>query len=53
MQLVEQTIISKSDPRFAAIDAASFAAKNLYNLALYEVRQSFLHEGIYLFRCGG
>ncbi|MBV9689635.1 MAG: transposase [Ktedonobacteraceae bacterium] len=48
MQLVEQTIISKSDPRFAAIDAASFAAKNLYNLALYEVRQSFLHEGIYL-----
>jgi len=28
--LVEQHIISKSDPRYQAIDAASFASKNLY-----------------------
>jgi len=48
VQLVEQTIINERDPRYAAIDAASFAAKNLYNLALYEMRQSFIHEGIYL-----
>jgi len=48
LQLVEQTIINESDPRYAAIDAASFAAKNLYNLALYEWRQAFIHEGKYL-----
>src|SRR6266536_2293462 len=48
MQLVEQTIINESDPRYATIDVAAFAAKNLYNLALYEWRQSFIHEGIYL-----
>ncbi len=48
MQFAEQTIIKKSDPRYAAIDAAAFAAKNLYNLALYEWRQAFIHEGKYL-----
>ena len=48
MQLVEQTIISKGDPRYNAVDQAAFAAKNLYNRALYEVRQSFIGEGIYL-----
>src|SRR5712692_8471549 len=48
MQVVEQTIINKSDPRYAAIDAAAFAAKNLYNLAIYEVCQSFIHDGVYL-----
>ncbi len=36
MQLVEQHVIDKNDPRYAIIDAAAFAAKNLYNLALYE-----------------
>jgi len=45
---VEQHIISKNDPRFAALDAAAFASKNLYNAALYEVRQSFIHQGKYL-----
>ncbi len=48
MQLVEQHVIDKNDPRYAIIDAAAFAAKNLYNLALYEWRQSFIHEGTYL-----
>jgi putative transposase len=48
MQLVERHVISKTDPRFAAIDAAAFASKNLYNAANYLVRQSFIHEGIYL-----
>ena len=37
MQLVEQHVIQKKDVRFAAIDAAAFAAKNLYNAALSEV----------------
>jgi len=48
VQLVEQHCISKSDPRYAIIDAAAFKSKNLYNAALYEMRQAFIHEGKYL-----
>ncbi len=48
MQLVEQHVIDKSDPRYAMIDEAAFKSKNLYNAALYEIRQSFIHEGKYL-----
>jgi putative transposase len=48
MQLVEQHIISKSDSRYQAIDQAAFASKNLYNLANYHMRQSFIHQGKYL-----
>ncbi len=48
MQLVEQHVIKRANPRFAAIDAAAFASKNLYNAANYVVRQSFIHEGVYL-----
>jgi putative transposase len=48
MQLVEQHIIRRTDARYAAIDAAAFASKNLYNAANYLVRQSFIHEGVYL-----
>jgi len=48
MRLVEQHVISKSDSRYALIDAAAFASKNLYNAAHYLVRQSFIHEGKYL-----
>src|SRR5438046_777958 len=48
MQLVEQTIIDRRDPRFAEIDQAAFAAKNLYNAANYLVRQTFIKSGVYL-----
>jgi putative transposase len=48
MHLVEQHVIRDSDPRYAAIDRAAFASKNLYNAANYLVRQSFIREGIYL-----
>ncbi len=48
MQLVEQHCIHKSDPRYEAIDRAAFASKNLYNLANYHVRQSFIFAGKYL-----
>jgi putative transposase len=48
MQLVEQHIIDKNDRRYAAIDAAAFASKNLYNAALYEMRQAFIYEGRYI-----
>jgi putative transposase len=44
MQLVEQHRIDRHDPRFAAIDAAAFASKNLYNAALYATRQAFIHQ---------
>lgn len=44
MQLVEQHAIDKYDPRYALIDEAAFKSKNLYNLALYEMRQSSIHE---------
>jgi putative transposase len=46
--LVEQHHIKAGDTRFEAIDAAAFAAKNLYNRALYEVRQAFIHQGEYI-----
>jgi putative transposase len=48
MPLVEQHVIQRTDPRFTAIDEAAFKSKNLYNAALYLVRQSFIHEGTYL-----
>jgi putative transposase len=48
MQLVEQHIISRDDPRYTAIDAAAFASKNLYNAGNYEIRQSYILTGKYL-----
>src|SRR5215469_6661121 len=48
MQLAEQHVISKRDPRYATIDAAAFASKNLYNQATYQIRQAHIHDGKYL-----
>jgi putative transposase len=48
MQLVEQHVIDRNDPRYQVIDDAAFKSKNLYNAALYVVRQSFIFEGKYL-----
>src|SRR3990172_220026 len=48
MQLVEQHVINKNDPRFVVIDRAAFASKNLYNAANYLVRQSFIFQGQYI-----
>ena len=48
MQLVEQYIISKSDPRYNVIDEAAFQSKNLYNAGNYEIRQSYIFTGTYL-----
>ena len=48
MKLVEQHLIRRSDPRFAIIDRAAFASKNLYNQANYQIRQAFIQEGKYL-----
>jgi putative transposase len=48
MQLVEQHVITQQDVRFALIDAAAFAAKNLYNAANYVIRQAFIVDGLFL-----
>ena len=48
MQLVEQHVIGRKDPCYKLIDEAAFKSKNLYNATLYEVRQSFIYQGIYL-----
>ena len=48
MQLVEQHIIDHNDPRYAIIDAAALASKNLYNAANYLIRQTYIFQGRYL-----
>ena len=48
MKLVEQHVVKRSDPRYARLDEAAFASKNLWNLANYYVRQSFIFEHTYL-----
>lgn len=48
MQLVEQHVISRRDPRYAVIDEAAFKSKHLYNAANYLYRHAFIHEGTYL-----
>ena len=46
--LVEQHVVKASDPCFEEIDAAAFAAKNLYNLGNYTLRQSWLSGDGYI-----
>src|SRR6266702_3919280 len=46
MQVVEQHVMRKSDPRYEVIDQAAFASKNLYNAALYEMRQAFIFQQV-------
>ncbi|HEV2457704.1 MAG TPA: transposase [Ktedonobacterales bacterium] len=45
MKLVERHVIKRADQRFAVIDRAAFASKNLYNKALYATRQAFFQDG--------
>ena len=48
MQLVEKHIISKQHCYFKAIDHLCFLSKNLYNAALYQIRQHFFQTGAFL-----
>jgi len=48
LQLVERHVICKGDPRYAKLDTAAYASKNLWNLANYYVRQSFIFDHKYL-----
>ncbi len=48
MQLVEQHVIDRHDPRWSAIDTACFLSKNLYNAANYILRQEYIFNHRYL-----
>ena len=48
MQLVERHIIKSTHKLFKECDQLAFKAKNLYNQALYRVRQHFFKTGDYL-----
>lgn len=48
MQLVEQHIIKKNDERHKILDEVCFKSKNLYNAALYEIRQHFFNTKQFL-----
>ena len=45
MYLVEQHIIRKGDARYKQIDHVCYLSKNLYNAALYTIKQEFLNSG--------
>lgn len=45
MYLVEQHIISANDKRYKDLDRICFLSKNLYNAALYTIKQEFLSTG--------
>ena len=48
MRRVEQQVIEQSHTHYRAIDTMAFASKNLWNLANYHVRQSFIFQRQYL-----
>ena len=48
MQLVEQHIIKKNDERYNILDEVCFKSKNLYNAALYKIRQHFFNTKQFL-----
>lgn len=48
MQLVEQHIIKKNDDCYKILDEVCFKSKNLYNAALYEIRQHFFNTKQFL-----
>lgn len=48
MQLVERHIIKKGNYYYKELDETSYKSKNLYNSALYYVRQQFFNTGKYI-----
>ena len=48
MQLVERHQMKPTHRFWQQIDELCFLSKNLYNYANYQVRQSFIFEGVYL-----
>lgn len=50
MLLVEQHIVKRTDERYKQIDRVCFLSKNLYNAAMYTIKQEFLSTGKWI-RC--
>ena len=48
IQLTQQIIVSNKSDKFAPLDELCFLSKNLYNVALYNIRQYYKETGKYL-----
>lgn len=48
IQLTQQTIVSNKSSKFAQLDELCFLSKNLYNVALYHIRQYYKETSKYL-----
>jgi len=48
IQLTEQIIISNKHKYYAMLDELCFMSKNLYNVAIYNIRQRYENDGSYL-----
>ena len=48
IQLTQQIIVSNKSSKFAQLDELCFLSKNLYNVALYNIRQHYKETGKYL-----
>ena len=48
IQLTQQIIVSNKSNKFAQLDELCFLSKNLYNVALYNIRQYYKETGKYL-----
>ena len=48
IQLTQQIVVSNKSSKFAQLDELCFLSKNLYNVALYNIRQYYKETGKYL-----
>ena len=48
IQLTQQIIVSNKSTKFAQLDELCFLSKNIYNVALYYIRQYYKETGKYL-----
>ena len=48
VQLTQQIVVSNKSSKFAQLDELCFLSKNLYNVALYHIRQYYKETGKYL-----
>ena len=48
VQLTQQIVVSNKSNKFAQLDELCFLSKNLYNVALYNIRQYYKKTGKYL-----
>ena len=46
IQLTQQIIVSNKSSNFAQLDELCFLSKNLYNVALYHIRQYYKEKDI-------